>query len=88
MPLRIHLTNGKHKTVIHFLHENAPNRREKMTYDLTYCGHTFATFSGSFEHSVYFYTALDKLLLEQREKQLCPQCMASEELGLDILGEK
>lgn len=89
MPLRIHLTNGKQKVVIHLRHEDAPSRREKTTYDITYCGHHFGNFPGRFEHSVYNYTALESGgLLPDHAKQLCPQCMASEELGFDLLGEQ
>jgi hypothetical protein len=83
MPHRIHLTNGKNKKKIVIRRKPL---YETTTYDVTYCGHTFETFPGRFEHSVYLYSALEKLM-ELHPKSLCPQCMASEELGFDLLGD-
>lgn len=84
MPLRIHLTNGKRQKVIVV---GDPRRKEKTTYDVTYCGQTFADFSGRFEHSVYTASHLQKLLDQGYEKQLCPYCLASAEYALDMLAK-
>jgi hypothetical protein len=84
MPLRIHLTNGKKQIVIVV---GDPRLKEKTTYDVTYCGQTFATFSGRFEHSVYLASSLQKLIEAGHKKQLCPYCLASAEYAMDMLAK-
>lgn len=75
MPLRIHLTSGKVKTSI----------RNEYDYDVTYCGESFASFSGEFEHSVYLVIALQRLVNAGAEHQLCPDCLESDEYAMDML---
>ncbi len=84
MPLRVHLTNGKRQKVIVV---GDPRKKEQTTYDVTYCGQTFADFTGRFEHSVYLASALQKLIDQGAEHQLCPYCLASDEYAMDMLAK-
>ena len=84
MPLRIHLTNGKAEKVIVV---GDPRLKDKTTYAVTYCGQTFADFTGRFEHSVYMTSHLQLLLDQGREEQLCPYCLASAEYAMDMLAK-
>jgi hypothetical protein len=59
----------------------------KSTYDVTYCGQTFADFTGRFTHSVYLVGALQNLIDTGHEKQLCPYCLASNEYAMEMLAK-
>ena len=80
--LRIHLTNGKNSKIYKWVEKGRTNR---TTYDVTYCGKTFESFGGAYNHSVYTFGWYVKLGAEH-EQDICPDCLASSELGLDILG--
>ena len=81
-PTRVHLTNGKENAVK--VIEGGNYHKETTIYAITYCGESFATFGGKYEHSVYHFSQLTTLL--ESRCGTCPYCMESEELGLDLLG--
>jgi hypothetical protein len=84
MPLRIHLTNGEKKKVIVV---GDPRLKQKTTYAVTYCDQTFENFTGRFTHSVYLAGALQSLIDQGQEHQLCPYCLASDEYAMDMLAK-
>ena len=79
---RIHLTNSKNSKSYKWVEEGRTNR---TTYDIAYCGETFESFGGAYNHSMYTFAWYVKMGAEY-EKDICPVCLASSELGLDILG--
>lgn len=82
MSSRVHLTNGKEKKIVI---PDLSRPHERATYDVTFCGRTFLDFSGM-SHSVYHYSALQKLIDQGVEDDLCPGCITSPELALELLG--
>ena len=89
--LRIHLTNGKTEKVVTLVGTYPDGglraTERKVKYSVTYCGQTFADFSGRFEHSVYTTNHLQRLLDQGQGKRLCPCCLASDEYALDLLAK-
>lgn len=77
--LRIHLTDGEttRRTDI--------GNKYIVRYDVSYCNETFATFPGAYNHSVYHVTAFDKLVSDGNG-DICPECMASGDVALYLLG--
>jgi len=80
--IRIHLTNSKRHTRYKWTDEGGKNHQ--TTYDYSYCGETFESFGGAYQHSMYTFGWYVKMGAEY-EEDICPECLASSELGLDIL---
>jgi len=84
MSSRVHLTNGKEKKVVI---PDMSRPQERATYDVTFCGRTFLDFPRGMSHAVYHYSALQKLIDQGARDSLCPGCITSPELALDLLGD-
>ena len=84
-PQRVHFTNARHQIVHRVRDAKHPDKVHEVEYDLTYCGQTYAYFSGEYEDCVYCFSILTTKLLDAADVSNCPECMASEYLRMDLL---
>lgn len=81
MPKHVHLTNARARKVVR---PDLSRPNETAEYLVTYCGRTFMDFAP--DQTLYHYTTLQKLINIGEEENICPECLSSSDLALDLLG--
>ena len=79
------MTYRKRKTRIHLTTGEESSKWNKA-HKVCFCGESYDTFTGPYNHTVYTVWALISGVFGNTEqKDLCPNCMANPDLGIAIL---